>query len=136
MLLVFRGVLILSKLFFFFSSRRRHTRFDCDWSSDVCSSDLLQCGDHGKHAMWGDVWPRRPGTGSASRLQLHAQAREQDLPAIALQALYHHAAIAVQVDAQGAAVAGVVVQVTGVLVQILPAVEFDQPVDRKSTRLN
>src|SRR2546430_9458648 len=27
-------------LFFFFSSRRRHTRFDCDWSSDVCSSDL------------------------------------------------------------------------------------------------
>src|SRR5256886_4105838 len=28
--------------FFFFSSRRRHTRFDCDWSSDVCSSDLLQ----------------------------------------------------------------------------------------------
>src|SRR2546430_2493034 len=32
--------------FFFFSSRRRHTRFDCDWSSDVCSSDLtsLQTG--------------------------------------------------------------------------------------------
>src|SRR2546430_9676617 len=34
----------------FFSSRRRHTRFDCDWSSDVCSSDLAvangtQCGD-------------------------------------------------------------------------------------------
>src|SRR5438270_382646 len=28
-------------LCFFFSSRRRHTRFDCDWSSDVCSSDLL-----------------------------------------------------------------------------------------------
>src|SRR2546427_6674618 len=27
-------------IFFFFSSRRRHTRFDCDWSSDVCSSDL------------------------------------------------------------------------------------------------
>src|SRR5256886_15652541 len=27
--------------FFFFSSRRRHTRFDCDWSSDVCSSDLV-----------------------------------------------------------------------------------------------
>src|SRR2546430_14870628 len=27
-------------VFFFFSSRRRHTRFDCDWSSDVCSSDL------------------------------------------------------------------------------------------------
>src|SRR2546427_8938072 len=30
----------LDSFFFFFSSRRRHTRFDCDWSSDVCSSDL------------------------------------------------------------------------------------------------
>src|SRR2546430_2916758 len=29
-----------SDLHFFFSSRRRHTRVDCDWSSDVCSSDL------------------------------------------------------------------------------------------------
>src|SRR5207237_3311659 len=28
--------------FFFFSSRRRHTRFKCDWSSDVCSSDLAE----------------------------------------------------------------------------------------------
>src|SRR5438309_8713052 len=27
--------------FFFFSSRRRHTRWNCDWGSDVCSSDLL-----------------------------------------------------------------------------------------------
>src|SRR6266568_6307705 len=25
---------------FFFSSRRRHTRWNCDWSSDVCSSDV------------------------------------------------------------------------------------------------
>src|SRR5690606_39976395 len=29
---------------FFFSSRRRHTRFSRDWSSDVCSSDLLSEG--------------------------------------------------------------------------------------------
>src|SRR2546427_504475 len=29
-------------MLFFFSSRRRHTRFDCDWSSDVCSSDLAR----------------------------------------------------------------------------------------------
>src|SRR6266571_4762306 len=29
--------------FFFFSSRRRHTRLTCDWSSDVCSSDLESC---------------------------------------------------------------------------------------------
>src|SRR5438034_10906818 len=45
--------------FFFFSSRRRHTRSLCDWSSDVCSSDLpapdaergaveLEGGRHGK----------------------------------------------------------------------------------------
>src|SRR2546430_6905109 len=32
---------------FFFSSRRRHTRFDCDWSSDVCSSDLQRFVIHG-----------------------------------------------------------------------------------------
>src|SRR2546430_4646815 len=45
--------------FFFFSSRRRHTRFDCDWSSDVCSSDLgfvlqpLQGFDMGRAAISG-----------------------------------------------------------------------------------
>src|SRR5688572_32593007 len=33
--------MMLFVCFFFFSSRRRHTRFDCDWSSDVCSSDLF-----------------------------------------------------------------------------------------------
>src|SRR5438309_5128285 len=33
---VWRGCLFC----FFFSSRRRHTRWNCDWSSDVCSSDL------------------------------------------------------------------------------------------------
>src|SRR5690242_21444552 len=37
--------------FFFFSSRRRHTRLTCDWSSDVCSSDLAsgttQCSSPG-----------------------------------------------------------------------------------------
>src|SRR5260370_17260738 len=30
----------LLMILFFFSSRRRHTRFKCDWSSDVCSSDV------------------------------------------------------------------------------------------------
>src|SRR6266568_826721 len=32
--------MMLFFIFFFFSSRRRHTRWNCDWSSDVCSSDL------------------------------------------------------------------------------------------------
>src|SRR6266853_237510 len=36
----------LFRYFFFFSSRRRHTRFDCDWSSDVCSSDLEPVSPH------------------------------------------------------------------------------------------
>src|SRR2546430_9651196 len=33
--------LVMFLVLYFFSSRRRHTRFDCDWSSDVCSSDLM-----------------------------------------------------------------------------------------------
>src|SRR3712207_7723439 len=32
---------MISIVFFFFSSRRRHTRYWRDWSSDVCSSDLI-----------------------------------------------------------------------------------------------
>src|SRR5690606_40058067 len=58
---------------FFFSSRRRHTRFSRDWSSDVCSSDLDTkfpkeasgvCGDDlfQQHASWhmrqSDNWLR------------------------------------------------------------------------------
>src|SRR2546430_13484712 len=45
-LLIYVGGILILILFavmlthrIFFSSRRRHTRFDCDWSSDVCSSD-------------------------------------------------------------------------------------------------
>src|SRR2546430_13047633 len=42
----------MEHVFFFFSSRRRHTRFDCDWSSDVCSSDLylptVSCAELGR----------------------------------------------------------------------------------------
>src|SRR2546422_8144979 len=34
--------LLLFSIFFFFSSRRRHTRCSRDWSSDVCSSDLQE----------------------------------------------------------------------------------------------
>src|SRR2546427_6538759 len=52
-------------LVFFFSSRRRHTRFDCDWSSDVCSSDLLDVG---------------AGRREGEQLQVHACAREHLFP--------------------------------------------------------
>src|SRR5256886_6686149 len=41
LIVYFRRCEYLHYFFFFFSSRRRHTRFDCDWSSDVCSSDLF-----------------------------------------------------------------------------------------------
>src|SRR5256886_5848567 len=47
--------------FFFFSSRRRHTRFDCDWSSDVCSSDLLwRLGRLGRRGAPGGASPLHP----------------------------------------------------------------------------
>src|SRR5258707_9412173 len=38
----FLGASLICSLFFFFSSRRRHTRYWRDWSSDVCSSDLAK----------------------------------------------------------------------------------------------
>src|SRR6266480_6049963 len=40
MYVVFFLIKQFNLFFFFFSSRRRHTRLTCDWSSDVCSSDL------------------------------------------------------------------------------------------------
>src|SRR5206468_7875725 len=43
---------LLFLFFFFFSSRRRHTRSDRDWSSDVCSSDLVGL------PMPGNLWNR------------------------------------------------------------------------------
>src|SRR5260221_9957276 len=49
--------------FFFFSSRRRHTRSLCDWSSDVCSSDLIPTAAHEDTAsrrprkIQGKRWP-------------------------------------------------------------------------------
>src|SRR5256885_10684563 len=37
-----RKMHVTTRCSFFFSSRRRHTRLQGDWSSDVCSSDLLK----------------------------------------------------------------------------------------------
>src|SRR6267143_5301255 len=39
---------------FLFSSRRRHTRWNCDWSSDVCSSDLACCDAINRGAFFAD----------------------------------------------------------------------------------
>src|SRR5690606_40070988 len=67
---------------FFFSSRRRHTRFSRDWSSDVCSSDLIQAEPYidvhffesRRFSQGGDVRRRRraPGLGNT---QCHDLAR-------------------------------------------------------------
>src|SRR2546422_3501324 len=48
--------------FFFFSSRRRHTRCSRDWSSDVCSSDLifLGAGEHRYHEALGNIAAAAP----------------------------------------------------------------------------
>src|SRR2546430_9085548 len=51
---------------FFFSSRRRHTRFDCDWSSDVCSSDLFCTST--AYGGWPTACFTTPGTYHASEM--------------------------------------------------------------------
>src|SRR5262249_59138498 len=43
------------RLFFFFSSRRRHTSLVSDWSSDVCSSDLSFCAGHAAKTRLADL---------------------------------------------------------------------------------
>src|SRR2546429_8315712 len=64
-------------LFFFFSSRRRHTRCSRDWSSDVCSSDLLRI----RHGEVRPAWPARcherrcqAGDGGSPQCQPHHRA--------------------------------------------------------------
>src|SRR2546430_5652276 len=54
--------------FFFFSSRRRHTRFDCDWSSDVCSSDL-------QSVSVNDLWERIQELAGVPVLPKYAEGR-------------------------------------------------------------
>src|SRR2546427_3331247 len=95
---------------FFFSSRRRHTRFDCDWSSDVCSSDLVPV--HGTRAeMSGAVvrpfiYELKPGETLGDLIKAAGGFRPNaDLRRVAVH-------------------------------RLLPAVERDTPQDRKSTRLN
>src|SRR4030066_1612572 len=61
---------------FFFSSRRRHTRFKCDWSSDVCSSDL-----HGPQAdmLMGINGYGGPGEASPHRSEEHTSELQSHL---------------------------------------------------------
>src|SRR5260370_39094532 len=59
-------------MFFFFSSRRRHTRFKCDWSSDVCSSDLHNASQRAAaiqaaYVILVDLYPKQGDTLMAQR---------------------------------------------------------------------
>src|SRR5690606_41059510 len=63
-------LLVLVFLYFFFSSRRRHTRFSRDWSSDVCSSDL----EHHRVSRGPDPHPGI--TAKRAPPQLNAQSRK------------------------------------------------------------
>src|SRR6266511_3201861 len=64
-------------VFFFFSSRRRHTRFSRDWSSDVCSSDLVAgvCADPGRRRGEGGAASTVHGRHARDRLQPGVPAR-------------------------------------------------------------
>ena len=58
--LSYRGHMCLCVvIFFFFSSRRRHTRYWRDWSSDVCSSDLINWTGRAGHFSWSIAYPWR-----------------------------------------------------------------------------
>src|SRR5436309_15848708 len=68
-------------MFFFFSSRRRHTRFSRDWSSDVCSSDLI-IADIGTRVVGVDVgddsWPGvRIGSDETCEIALVTRSEER-----------------------------------------------------------
>src|SRR5690606_40001798 len=70
--------------FFFFSSRRRHTRFSRDWSSDVCSSDLHGAGDARRRGA-GRASPGGAGAGRARRLLQAHLARNPDVVGVAVK---------------------------------------------------
>src|SRR5206468_2544704 len=79
-------------VFFFFSSRRRHTRSDRDWSSDVCSSDLIDeraevgdvLDDTLPHLIDRELFHQDVALRLPLRLQQHA-ARDHDVAAALVQ---------------------------------------------------
>src|SRR3712207_3723805 len=75
-------ILLARFVFFFFSSRRRHTRYWRDWSSDVCSSDLVRAGSAGRTAgAPASGQGKVSGPGAPSSGPAHALPRLTDEPA-------------------------------------------------------
>src|SRR5207248_10687765 len=74
-------------MFFFFSSRRRHTRSYGDWSSDVCSSDLQHLPEQHRELFRGDKGALPGGEGCFGFLDLALQLGNRQLvgmPALGL----------------------------------------------------
>src|SRR3712207_8132572 len=70
------GVSITGLIIFFFSSRRRHTRYWRDWSSDVCSSDLVAqqvADDRNEDTAGPEEYPKY----EKSHIQSHEYGKEQ-----------------------------------------------------------
>src|SRR5256885_5554115 len=61
-------------LSFFFSSRRRHTRLQGDWSSDVCSSDLAPAAGNGNPVRIVHHGPGTAGSGAHAHRRISAAA--------------------------------------------------------------
>src|SRR3989454_1847056 len=128
-------------LFFFFSSRRRHTRLQGDWSSDVCSSDLrrIVSGLGAVAAAWERAKAGRgqvvlvegePGEGKTRVLEeLAGRARLDDATVAAARA------VPADREREWSAVAGLLAggltDAPGLASAAAPA-----PPDRESTRLN
>src|SRR5215813_6637492 len=94
------------KFFFFFSSRRRHTRCGRDWSSDVCSSDLLAgpavkdvSDDPEGAAVYGECllqWRGLPPAARARILLVTLPLDDIDENAAMVNALQRHATVIAQ----------------------------------------
>src|SRR5699024_11630301 len=80
--LLFACVGSSDRLFFFFSSRRRHTRSKRDWSSDVCSSDLVAAGLALRETVPVGVGGGVGGRGHGQSVSGERGAREDDLDGV------------------------------------------------------
>src|SRR6266511_1899514 len=77
---VILSIIRLLTIIFFFSSRRRHTRFSRDWSSDVCSSDLVHGGQTAASRAMRSAGPRAYPMRRPARPQVLVKLRTTTTP--------------------------------------------------------